>query len=236
MSPLKRSARARSAGPAKPAQRRSRRGGPVWLRLLLILAVVALLLDILPAPWALDIGGQFSPLGEWDGFGPVQASNGGSYLLFTHLHGGITNGVDAHCSFRGCDTLTGTAQLCSASGRRYTFGLTGMVHTWLSTDGALTDLNLAGGTRSVSPGPTAPPRALPKGWVVAFHGTWQAHVLPLADTDGSFTRVFTPSGAIRAAASPAGTGTARVTLRPGSAASFDTECHNLANGIPLTRG
>src|SRR5579859_2389797 len=142
--------------PSGPAKSKSRRGGPVWLRLLLILAVVALLLDILPAPWALDMGGRLSLLGEWDGYGPVRASNGGPYLLFTHLHGGITNGVTAQCSFRGCDTLSGNAQLCTSSGRHYTFGLTGTVHTWLSTDGALTDLSLTGGRPSTSPAPAAP--------------------------------------------------------------------------------
>jgi len=224
MSPTKRSARARSGRQAKSAGRRSRRGGPVWLRLLLIVVVVALLLDILPAPWALDIGGQFSLLGEWDGFGQVQASNGGSYILFTHLHGGITNGVTAQCSFRGCDTVTGNAQLCTSSGRRYTFGLYGKVHTWLSTDGALTDLYLSNGTHT----------SLPKGWVVSFHGIWHGPALPIADTNGSFTRVFTPAGVIRATPSKAGAGTAHGELRKGPISSFDTECHDLANGLPLT--
>jgi hypothetical protein len=222
MSSLNRSSRARpgrSGRAAQRAQRGSRRSGPVWLRLLLILAVVALLLDVLAGPWALDIGGRFSPLGEWDGYGPVRASDGGSYLLFTHLHGGITNGVGAHCALRGCDTLTGSAQLCTSSGRRYTFGLDGTVHTWLSTDGALTDINLTGGT----------PTALPKGWVIAFHGIWQGPVLPIADTNSSLTEALTPAGAIRTAPSKTDAGTAHGDLRSGSVTGFDQACHNLAH-------
>ena len=223
MSPLKRSARAQPARSAKQAQRRSRRAGPVWLRLLLIVVVVALLLDVLPAPWALDIGGQFSLLGDWDGFGQVRASDGGTYLLFIHLHGGITNGVTAQCSFRGCDALTGNAQLCTRSGQRYTFGLYGKEHTWLSTDGALTDLYLSDGTHPV----------LPKRWVIAFHGIWHGGALPIANTNGSFTKVFSPAGAIRTP-SLADTGTAHGELRKGPLASFDAECRALASGLPLT--
>jgi hypothetical protein len=202
-----------------PKKARPARRGPVWLRLVLILVVVALLVDVLPAPWALDIGGHFSPLGEWDGFGTVQASNGGSYVLFTALHGGITNGDTSRCSLHGCEALSGSAQLCTSSGQRYTFDLSGTVHGWFSTDGSLTDIDLTGGT----------PRALPSGWVVAFHGVWKGPVLPVASTNGSFTKVFTPAGAIRP--SP-GAGTARGELRFGSAAAYARACNTLASIHP----
>ena len=75
MSPRKKS----SPKPAKS------RGGPFLLRLLFIVIVLGLLLAFLPAPWAVDIGGHFSAMGEWDGYGPVQASNGGSYILFSQM-------------------------------------------------------------------------------------------------------------------------------------------------------
>ena len=85
----------------------------VLLRIVLILVVVGLCVYILPSPWAFHMGGRFSPLGEWDGYGPVQASNGGRYLLYTHLSGGIVNDRGhAACSLTGCDSLIGTAQLC----------------------------------------------------------------------------------------------------------------------------
>ncbi len=207
-----RSSRSRSA-PAK----RSR--GPVWLRLLLILIVAVLLIGVLPAPWALDIGGHFSPLGEWDGYGPVQASNGGHYLMFTHLHGGVTNGDDSACGIRGCHSLTGNAQVCTSSGQRYTFDLTGTVHGWLSTNQALTDITLTGGT----------PKALPRGTVLAFRGTWHGPVLPVATTNSSFTEVFTPAGAMRTSTSAANGGTAHGKLRFGSATGFDQACNALAS-------
>jgi hypothetical protein len=191
------------------------------LRLLLILIVVLACLYVLPTPWAFHMGGKFSPLGEWDGYGPVQASNGGQYLLYAHLRGGIaTNHGHSGCSFTGCDTLTGTAQLCTRGGQHYTFDLTGAVHGWYTTNGSKTSIDLTGGT----------PKRLPSGWTVAFHGTWRAAELPITDVGGSFTRVFTPAGAIRTTASPADAGTAHGELRYGSAAAFDQACNKLATG------
>jgi hypothetical protein len=191
----------------------------IWLRLLLILIVVLLALYVLPTPWAFHMGGKFSPFGEWDGYGPVQASNGGHYLLYTHLRGGIVNNHgDPGCNFAGCNTLAGTAQLCTQGGQHYTFELSGAVHGWYTTDGSRTNINLTGGT----------PNRLPGGWVVAFHGVWHGAVLPIADTDNSFSEVFTPAGVIRATASTADAGAARGTLRPGSADGFDRACRALA--------
>ena len=75
----------KSASQGEPRKRH------LLLRIVLILIVVGLCVYILPTPWAFHMGGKFSPLGEWDGYGPVQASNGGRYLLYTHLRGGIVN-------------------------------------------------------------------------------------------------------------------------------------------------
>ena len=189
------------------------------LRIVLILVIAALCVYILPSPWAFHIGGKFSPFGEWDGYGPVQASSGGRYLLYTHLRGGLLNNHgQAGCKFTGCDTLTGTAQLCTQGGQHYTFKLTGAVHGWYSTNGSKTNIGLTGGT----------PDRLPSGWTVAFHGTWHGAELPMTDTGGSFAKVFTPTGGIMATPSTKGAGTARVTLRAGSVGSFDQACHTLA--------
>jgi hypothetical protein len=206
---------------SRPAARLPRAPALVWLRLLLIVVVAVLLVVVLPTPWALHIGGRFNLLGEWDGYGPVQASNGGRYVLFTHLRGGLFDGHGySDCGFTGCDSLFGSAQLCTQSGKDYTFSLNGAVHGWLSTNGARTDINLTGGT----------PKALPGGWVVAFHGTWQGPNLPIADTGNSFTEIFTPAGAIRTVMSSADAGTARGVLRYGSVAAFDRACRALAAG------
>jgi len=189
------------------------------LRIALILIVVALCVYVLPTPWAFHMGGRFSPLGEWDGYGPVQASSGGNYLLYTHLRGGIVNDRGhASCGLFACDSLVGSAQLCAQGGQHYTFTLSGAVHGWYTTNGAQTSIELTGGT----------PERLPGGWVVAFHGTWHGADLPIADTDNSFSEVFTPAGAIRTTASAREAGTARGTLRPGSVHSFDQACRALA--------
>ena len=206
-----------SAPPAQPASR----ARYIVLRIVLIVFVVAFLAEFVPAPWAFHIGGRFTPLGQWDGYGPVQASNGGRYLLFTHLEGGVIarGGGRPGCAFHGgCGTLRGSAQLCTESGRVYSFGLAGTMHGYLATDGSPTGLRLSGGS----------PVPLPHGLVVAFHGTWNGPVLPVASTDGSFTQAFTPAGAVRKASGVAHPGTASGTLRYGSATAFGQACHALA--------
>ena len=175
-----------SGGSAPP--RPTSRGQQIALRLVLIVFVVLFLVVFVPAPWSFHIGGQFTPFGQWDGYGPVQASNGGRYLLFTHLQGGVAGRADPpRCIFHGtCGTLRGSAQLCTESGRTYSFSLSGKMHGWLTTDKSPTDIVLSGGS----------PVPLPHGQVVAFHGVWHGPVLPVASTDGSFTAAFTPAGAI----------------------------------------
>jgi hypothetical protein len=206
-------------GSRKSASQGPPRRRHLGLRLFLIVVLVLLALYVLPSPWAFHIGGKFSPFGQWDGYGPIQASNGGHYLLYTHLRGGLLNNHgQGGCNFTGCDTLTGTAQLCARGGQHYTFKLTGAVHSWYSTNGSRTDIDLTGGT----------PKRLPSGWTVAFHGTWHGAVLPITDAGGSFTRVFTPAGAIRAKVSAGNAGTASGALRSGSAGSFDQACRVLA--------
>ena len=203
----------------KPASKDGPGRRYILLRLLLILIVVLLALYVLPSPWAFHMGGKFSAVGEWDGYGPVQAGNGGHYLLYAHLRGGLLNNHGhGSCSVGSCDTLTGTAQLCTQGGQHYTFDLAGAVHGWYTTNGSRTSIDLTGGK----------PEQLPRGWVVAFHGVWHGAELPIADTDKSFSAVFTPAGAIRATTSTAGAGTTRVTLRSGSVDSFNQACRALA--------
>jgi hypothetical protein len=206
-----------SGGSAPP--RTASRGQHIALRLVLIVFVVLFLVVFVPAPWSFHIGGQFTPFGQWDGYGPVRASNGGRYLLFTHLQGGVVGRADRPgCVLHGtCGTLRGSAQLCTESGRTYSFSLSGTMHGWLTTDKSPTDIELSGGS----------PTPLAHGQVVAFHGVWHGPVLPVASTDGSFTTAFTPAGAIRKTASVAGAGTASGTLRSGSSAAFGQACHAL---------
>jgi hypothetical protein len=188
-----------------------------WRWLVIVLVGAVLVVGIVPTPWALHIGDRFTPTEQWDGYATVGASNGGRYVLFTHLEGGLLWQGRARCAVGSCDTLAGSAKLCTRSGATYSFRLDGNVHSWWSTDGASTSIDLTGSN-------------LPDGWVVAFKGKWHGPVLPLADTDNSFTEVFTPAGAIRHVTSTADAGTAAGTLRYGSGGAFAAACHALAAG------
>jgi hypothetical protein len=91
--------------------------------------LVILAIYVLPNPWALHIGGRFTLLETWQGYGTVQASNGGHYVLYLNLRGGIAGGGGSHlsCSGRGCDSLFGSAKLCTESATTYKFDLRGAV-------------------------------------------------------------------------------------------------------------
>jgi hypothetical protein len=203
-----------------PQPRRRGRLGCFSALALVILMPVAV--QVLLTPWALHVGGRSTPFGQWTGFGRVEASNGGKYILFTDLSAGMLAGGSpgrfASTSGHGhTDTLSGTATLCTESGATHTFELTGWVDAWSSTDGAPTRIGLTHGT----------PEKLPSGWDVAWHGAWHGPALDLENPDNSFTEVFTPKGAIRHTTSTADAGTARVTIEYGSRDDFDTACRAL---------
>lgn len=187
---------------------------------LVLVLVVLLVVYTLPNPWALHIGGRFTPLESWEGLGAVTASNGGHYELYVNFMAGLLNGGEhghAVCSGTGgCNELRGTGKLCTTSGKTWTFELAGDVRTWWATDGAATSVDLT----------NSPP--LPDGWLVAFHGNWRGPELVLSSPDNSFTEVFTRQGDIRSVTSTADAGTARVTLAPGGQDAFATACRTLA--------
>ena len=208
----------RGQRPARPQRKRGKHG--FGFLVLLCLAVGAVL-QLGLTPWVLHIGGRFTPTMTWDGYGQLNASNGGRYLLFTHLGGGrlYYRGSGRPCSRTGggCDDLFGTATLCSRNGSLETFALRGQVRGFLHTDGAPTNIQL---TR-------AAPTPLPSGWVVAFHGRWDGPELSLDSPDNSFTQVFTPGGTIRHVTSSADAGTAHVALHYGSFQDFQLACSAL---------
>lgn len=93
--------------PSMPSQTRPLRGPRRrrfgCLTLLVLLVGVLVLVNVLPTPWALHIGGRFTPLESWAGYGQIKASNGGRYVLSANVRGGIigTRGRPE------CDDLTG---------------------------------------------------------------------------------------------------------------------------------
>ena len=203
-----------TAGRSRPPRRRLH----PWLRLLALLIIVLAIIYIGLTPWALHIGGRFTPLTQWTGYGPLRGSNGGRYVLLVQLRGGMDVGSTAKgscSSVGGCDNISGSAQLCTESGADYRFSLGGEVHSWLSTSGARTTLVLYDGqTRLPFP--------------VYFDGRWHGPVLRVASADHAFTEVFTARGALRTATSTADTGTAQASLRFGSVRQFEAACAGLA--------
>jgi hypothetical protein len=181
------------------------------LMLLMVLMPVAF---ILPNPWALHMGGRFTPLESWQGFGPAQASNGGRYLLYLSLRGGyVAYTFSKTFGGRGFPySLSGAAELCTESGRTYAFDVEGSVGGWLSTDGAATSVDLVDG-----------PRSLGK-YVVDLPGAWHGPALYLASPDHFFTELFTARGAIRPLPTTAHAGTAHFTIRYGTKSDFTAAC------------
>jgi hypothetical protein len=191
------------------------------LKTLLLVVVAAVVVNLAVTPWVFRIGGQFTPFAQWNGYGPVQGSNGGRYLLFAHLQGNllVNSSSRSGCSqLSGCDHVQGSAQLCTEDGATYTFDLTGQVHAWLHTDGARTSVDISGGSQQKLP------------FAIVFAGTWHGRVLRVANTDDAFTQVFTARGRIRSTDSTVNNGRARATLRSGSPAGFAAACKTLAGG------
>lgn len=74
-------------------------------------------------------------------------------MLSATLRGGlIADNGRPDCDMQsGCDTLHGSAKLCTESGKTYSFTLTGAVYSWLSTNGAKTEVDLTGGAPTPLP-------------------------------------------------------------------------------------
>jgi hypothetical protein len=217
---------ARTSAPAAtvsdaPTRRRRRWYHFLLPKLVLLALIVALVGSVATTPWAFHIGGGVTPLARWDGYGPVTASDGGHYELLVKMQAGlfIFGGPGSQrCSqLRHCDTVRGTAQLCTGTGRSFVFQITGQVHAYGSTDGARTSLRVAGGS----------PRTLPD--VITFRGSWHGPTLRLANLDSEFTRAFTASGVLRENLYVADKGTAAATLRAGSLTGFTAACRALAS-------
>jgi hypothetical protein len=190
------------------------------------LLVIGLLLAgvyVARTPWMLHIGGRSTPLTVWEGFGPVEASNGGRYVLYIKFQGGAETGSGRHTIHAfgvRSDNMKGSALLCTRSGVTHTFDLAGVIDGWWSTDGAPTSVGLTHGK----------PVRLPGGWVISLHGVWHGPELQLTSPDNSFTEVLTPRGEIRHTTSTADAGTARATLTYGSRADFEAACRALQGG------
>lgn len=111
--------------------------GLILIGLLFYGGVVAL------GPWAIHMGGRWTPLLTWHGSGKLLTKNGIEYPLyvsffpsshFSHLH------LDG---LRPVGGLQGSAWLCTSRGVTQYLELSGTIYgAWSSTDGSLVDFRL----------------------------------------------------------------------------------------------
>lgn len=119
-------------------------GGLDWLVVTVLMAA-----GVLSAfsPWSFFIGGRFTPLAQWTGFGKLHSAVGGDYGLFLRLAHRQTD--DLTSGLKAKSSLHGSAILCTPQGEKVEYRLEGMVRdAWLQTEGQSTKLVLTTGHES----------------------------------------------------------------------------------------
>jgi hypothetical protein len=113
-------------------------GGLDWLVVTVLIAA-----GVLSAfsPWSFFMGGRFTPLSQWTGYGKMHSSARGDYGLFLRLAHHQSD--DVASTIVAKPNLRGSAILCTPKGERYEYPLQGTVHNaWLQTEGRPTGLTL----------------------------------------------------------------------------------------------
>jgi hypothetical protein len=191
-------------GPA--VQRGRRRFG--WLMLGATAIAVYLVIALLN-PWALHIGGRWTPLMYWTGTGEM-ATSGGTYPLLVTLYPSSHGSTLRLDGLRPISGLHGQARLCTVQGSQL-LSLTGTIYGgWRSTDGALMEFRLLewNTTRDQLLGTSAR-----RGYFDLF-GYWHGSQLVMNDR-GEWSSPFRSGLKIK---------TASVTLRQGSKSDFEAAC------------
>jgi hypothetical protein len=113
-------------------------GGLDWIVVMVLMAA-----GVLSAfsPWSFFMGGRFTPLAQWTGYGKMHSATGGDYGLFLRLAHHQSDDVEN--AFQTTPNLRGSAILCTPQGERYEYSLEGTVrNAWLQTEGRTTGLKL----------------------------------------------------------------------------------------------
>lgn len=146
--------------------------------ILLLLAVYVLL-----NPWALHIGGRWTPALTWHGVGNLQSTSGAKYGLFLEVN--LYMRPRRHSTTSGVKNLTGTAKLCTPQGEIYPLTVSGYIKpVWLDVDRKPVTFYFA-----------SLKDAQPK---LGFEllGSWQGQELVLEDR-GSMAMSFAPDGSAK---------------------------------------
>lgn len=104
--------------------------------------VVPVFAFVLAAPAAFHQGGRWTPLGRWHGVGRLRDSAGKQYGMYLQFES--YPDLDFRNEATSCCTMSGYAEMCTASGARYRFDINGRLSgAWLRTDGHRVELALS---------------------------------------------------------------------------------------------
>lgn len=185
--------------------------------LLLGLVVVVLVTAALD-PWAFNIGGRFTPLNVWTGYGRLHSSAGATYGLYVRLM--LTPNRGHGIGPR--NNLRGSALLCTPQGITYPYDLHGNIkNAWSSTEGKETGLYFG------TPNGEKPNRSFD------LYGVWRNGELVL-DDKGNLGHTFEANGTLapkgRYGRAPAPGEHAAVALAYGSREEFEALCKSQVVG------
>lgn len=190
------------------ARNRPQRGRLGWLGLGVIAVMVYCVIALLN-PWALHIGGQWTPFMYWTGTGKLVTS-GGTYPLLVTLYPSPHGSQLRLDGLRPISGLHGQARLCTRQGSQI-LDLTGTAYGgWRSTDGALMGFRLLERytTRERLLG------AIPRRGYMDLFGYWHGPELVMNDR-GAWSPPFRSGMTLK---------NASVTLKWGSKAEYDAAC------------
>jgi len=104
--------------PKRPKPRFS--GKKQWFIVLLLLIAVGVMYAALN-PWAFFMGGNFHPLGYWEGWGRMHSNTAGDYFLYVMIYPSMRRGS----SIVPAEAVKGNARLCTPKGESFYLNLGG---------------------------------------------------------------------------------------------------------------
>lgn len=188
-------------------------GKKQWFIVLLLLIVVGCLY-VAPNPWAFFLGGNFHPLGYWQGWGRMHSTTAGDYFLYVYIYpnrhtkGQIVPG----------DAVNGNARLCTPHGESYYLNLGGGMPWGYYVNSLGKSIHIY-----MYHYRTFTPDDRPR---FELFGNWGTGQL-VADDHRTLSKAFLPNGTLRPNGSPflpAQADAIQVTLHEGSYSQWKAAC------------
>ena len=167
-----------------PTQRLNRGCSGRFAFLVILLGAIIVLLLI--TPWALRMGGRWTPALVWHGYGKTGvAGSSADSMLFLEVNPYPHSGRGSYSG--RSDNIRGTAIVCTDRGESIPFRVSGRVDAWLDADGKPMTLRLGPPT---TPGLLGPSNdTANQHYSFMLYGEWQGQQLRLSD-HGSFAPVL----------------------------------------------